>query len=575
MTVAPAAQTEAPQMAALNVTDVTNRGVVTGTAVVSSTVALFSTSAAGLAGSLLITTEECKIYGDTKHYPRALHPTQLKIAGLEAAGMVVGNLALALTFFAGHAVVCEVARLVQGGAQARNADGARGRHPEHARLGFPGLPAMVFFILFQGSSVGSLQLLYSSETSTMRMIGCFAVMLCLAMPVAIFVALMKAPVHSTVVKDPRTAGFGKWKRRVLHFVIGEGEWVYLSPVMWTLRYSAVIRSYRLGCLWYHFLQYASMFAVAAIQAFTPTSYIACGHIKLASFCVIFIMLVVLVKAKPYARRRDLIIDGTVMTFQCVALIFMAVGYYREKPQDLLFQGATVLLVLGIVCILVKMFLSLVSELYVFCTGRRSYLQGIARHLLKDTDLESLVASDEALSDEDVGMDAGVELLRLPPKQRRGRPPSHHTLSDTLLPRDDTSNYAMSDAGSEFSALNVTIGRTESNLSREGAVSPAILPLSLAKTTSSLSNRGLTRPPVSGSPAPIGLADTPMEDALGGGRRRAPSHTLASTHAGSSSDVRDVMGRGRRRRSSLVAFERTTSGLIRTPDTIARGISFST
>ena len=254
------------------------RGQLAAAAVAASATTLFSNSAAGLAGSLLITTEECKIYGDTKHYPRALHPTQLKIAGLEAAGMVVGNLALALTFFAGHAVVCEVARLVQRGAKTYY----KGREEpsvlsllsldSQALLSFPGLPAMLFFILFQGSSVGSLQLLYSGPTWGMRMLGAFAIVVCVSVPVATFTCvLVKAPVHSTVVKDPRTAGFGKWKRRVLHFVIGEGEWVSLSPVMWTLRYSAVIRSYRLGCLWYHFLQYASMFAVAAIQAFTPTS----------------------------------------------------------------------------------------------------------------------------------------------------------------------------------------------------------------------------------------------------------------------------------------------------------------
>ena len=340
---------------------------------------LLSASAAGLAGSLLVTTQECKIYGDRSHYPLALHPTQISVAGSEAAGMVVGNLGSCLAFLVLHFVACKLASLLQTCA-LRTVFRSRGDVPfvedVQGFMRFPGGPALLFQVLYQGAAVGSLQLAYSPPTVMLNYLGVCALIVCVAVPVYLFRTwVLESAVFGTTVKDPRTAGFGKWKRRVLHFMLGPSEWVSLTKTrMWTLRYSAVIRSYRLGCLWYHFLQYASMFAVAAIQAFTPTSYIACGHIKLASFCVIFIMLVVLVEAKPYARARDVVMDGTVMTFQCVALIFMAVGYYREKPQDLLFQGATVLLLFGVVCLLVKVAVGFVCEVYVMVVCRRDRLQ---------------------------------------------------------------------------------------------------------------------------------------------------------------------------------------------------------
>ena len=365
-------------LAAAQTTNETTRGEATKQVTAAGAVALLSAGSAGLATRLLASTEECKIYGDKKSYPVMLHPTQLVVDGSEAAGMVIGNLGgfLALTML--HLVACELLRHAQNFALKTV---FRSRTEPFVRdvqglLRFPGGPALLFQILYQGSSVGALQLLYSAPTAGLRVLGFVATVLCIAGPVAVLYTFTNdAPNNALLLIDARTAAYGKVKRNALHFLIGNGEWISRTDHNhWSLRYSAVVRPYRQGCLWFHFLQLASMLAISAVQAFTPTNYIACGHLKVASFCIIFVMLAVVVKIRPYARSRDTIVDVSVMVFQCIALLFMAIGYYREQPTDLLFEGATVLMVLGVVCILVKVLLDVICEVYVLIVCRRDRLQ---------------------------------------------------------------------------------------------------------------------------------------------------------------------------------------------------------
>ena len=125
------------------------------------------------------------------------------------------------------------------------------------------------------------------------------------------------------------------------------------------------------------------------------------------------MLGVVLTAKPYARPRDLFVDFFVYTTQCVALIFMAVGYYREKPQDLLFQGATVLLLFSLGCLMLKVALSLVCEVLVVLTCRRHRLQQEYLRSTKeyphDTELPAPSEASESGVEEDSNSDVGCDL----------------------------------------------------------------------------------------------------------------------------------------------------------------------
>ena len=333
-------------------------------------------AAALLAARLLLSVEECKVYGDTKSYPLALHPTQLTVDGSEAAGMVIGNLGIFLAAATLHFFACELLRLVQICVLKGFKRTQPFVHDIRGLLRFPGGSALIFQVLYQGASVGALQLAYGAETSNLRLLGYFGSLLCVAVPLGMFRSLVRcAPSKTFVILDSQTAGLRTVRRKVVRALIGNGEWISVSEQKhYALRYSAVIRPFKQNCLWYHFLQYASMFTISAIQAFSPTNYVACGHLKVASFLVIFVMLLIVLTVKPYLRTWDTVLDTLIMSFQCGALLFMAVGYYRETPQGMLIDVATILMVVSLACILVKVIMSIMCELYVLVVCRRDRLQ---------------------------------------------------------------------------------------------------------------------------------------------------------------------------------------------------------
>ena len=498
--------TEAPELEANDTAnDITTRGAAVRTVTTLGAVSLASAGSAALAARLLASTEECKIYGDKKHYPIALHPTQISIHGSEAAGMVVGNLGGFVAITTLHLFSCELVRLLQAAAlklvfTSRTEPFV---HDVQGLLRFPGGPALLFQVLYQGSSVGALQLLYSAPTLWLRVLGGVATGLCIAVPFFVLRAfVVDAPLKALVMVDSQTAGRGQTARRVLHFLIGKGEWVSVSERNhWSLRYSAVIRPYKEKCLWFYFVQLASMFAISAIQAFAPTNYVACGHIKVASLGVILIMLSVVIKVRPYARSRDMVIDVMVMSFQCFALIFMAVGYYRENPRSGVFDGATVLMVLGVVCILVKVAMDGVYELYVLIVCRRDRLQDrYFDSLAADADVQLLEDGFRIEVDADISTEGddsdGEPSGASPPRQA-----SHHSITPTPAylaapERDDGSHHS-----TPFS-LPLSPLLSEGNHSALTGLSPSSSPIPGTTPQRKRRSNSFVRPPMHSTAAPL-------------------------------------------------------------------------
>eukprot|EP00755_Sulcionema_specki_P037217 Sspe_Gene.108489::Locus_87627_Transcript_1_1_Confidence_1.000_Length_423::g.108489::m.108489 len=112
--------------------------------------------------------------------PFILHPTGFTIFGSAPAGALVGNLALSAGYTAvmgsllmvGMRIPCVKQRLVAGTLVE-----------VQGFLRFPSTALLVFLFLYQGTIFASLRLVVYPPRKAFRLLGCFGVVVCFAVPV--------------------------------------------------------------------------------------------------------------------------------------------------------------------------------------------------------------------------------------------------------------------------------------------------------------------------------------------------------------------------------------------------------
>ncbi|KAJ9455307.1 hypothetical protein DIPPA_33506 [Diplonema papillatum] len=327
--------------------------------------ALSSANGGAKATKLILASSGCYVTDDQR-FPTAFHPTAITVSGSAVLGMVLGNYGLVLGFCAlCYAVLCVVRfmgpRLLPSAFDGLDIQGF---------LRLPAAPLLLFTFVFEGTCLGCVMLMLTAPSTGSLVIGIFAFAGCMLVPVAVFGKIRaNVPQKAAYVVDHVYTG------RVWAFLIGPGEWVSVSKANhWVDRWASVMRTFREDVVWYIFVDYASMLALAAMAAVKTEDYVSCGHVKFFSSFVFLIELVSESYTRPHCRGRDNATDFVILVLQTVGLLCTGIGFYLEQPKHAVHTAAMWCFYATWACLTLKIAADLVTEIYVLATRRRSRLQ---------------------------------------------------------------------------------------------------------------------------------------------------------------------------------------------------------
>ena len=333
---------------------------------VSSAASVVSGASAGSALRLTVVGQLCKLGQpmEKRKYPLLLHPTQWVLFGSQAAGVVVGNFLITISFWLVMSIVVQV---VVCTGFFTNADAM-------GLCRFPSSPLFVFQFLLQGTSLGAMALVFYPPSTPLFLLGAASLMFCCVVPFYVLYSVCNGVPRKAYYLHDVDVDRKTW----LSALIGPGEWVSrFETNMWSYRYAAVVRPYRQEWACYSFVEMAASLTVAAVDSTTAHSLVACGHQKTGSAVVFIVLLVAEIYAWPHARARDGYMLPAFQCMQASALLLMATGYYVENTDYWTFGAAAKLLVACAGVLVLKVVLDVCSEIYIYCTGRRDRLHELA------------------------------------------------------------------------------------------------------------------------------------------------------------------------------------------------------
>ena len=343
--------------------------------------------------------------------PRALHPTQWVVHGSEAAGVVLGNMAITVGF---SAVCFAMVRVAASGGRRMFPLFFEGIDTQ-GLLRFPSAPLFIFQLLYQGTTYGSMVLVLHAPTPMLAMVGGASVAACMVVPCALLTV-----VHGDVPAKARYRFDEHTKSSLLRFWIGPGEWVARTRrTSWVNRYASVVRTFRQDLAWYAFVEFTSSFTLSAIAAVEARNEAACGHVKLASAAVFLVLLFVECALWPHAKRRDGLLDVVLLGAQFCAMTVRAFAYYSLDREHWGFLLSSQLLVCCGMLLMCKVVVDVLSEVYVLVKRRRARLETAEVLELEgggdDTDTSSFkeLGAVEAGGTETPPTDCGASLSAIP------------------------------------------------------------------------------------------------------------------------------------------------------------------
>ena len=323
---------------------------------------------------LVIVSIPC-LYGENsaKRFPRALNPIGMTLDGSESLGALAGNTALMFGCVSLSFLLLQLAKTC---GKRFFTTSSLANLDTQGFLRLPSAPLLLFQLLYQSIAFSAMNLSLHPRHPHEGFVGVVAVFLCLCVPVLTLrkvVSGMKEGfgVYATAKERTSTA---------LVFAIGKGEWVNTNATqLFVQRYSSVMRTFAQKTYWFFFLELAAAFTLAAIQSVEPLRMFGCGHMKAFSALVLFVMMALEVALSPHCRFRDsvagVLLNGTL----CAAAVLMAVAYYHEDEEFWTVGLAVKLMYLFVSVLVIKICADLLTELYIYCSGRRTALQeGVLR-----------------------------------------------------------------------------------------------------------------------------------------------------------------------------------------------------
>eukprot|EP01061_Rhynchopus_euleeides_P039981 TRINITY_DN6865_c0_g3_i1.p1 TRINITY_DN6865_c0_g3~~TRINITY_DN6865_c0_g3_i1.p1 ORF type:complete len:733 (+),score=195.73 TRINITY_DN6865_c0_g3_i1:1-2199(+) len=336
-------------------------------------------SGTGPAIRLMATSKACELDGEEQRVGRFLHPTQWYPADNEAAGMVLGNLALCAV----ATMLCFCATLVVRPIAPRVFPSFFTSGFDYIGfLRFPSAPLFVFLLLYQGASLGGMLLLLHGKSWGLMLLGVGGSLVCVLVPAVLAHTLRSGvPSKGVYVMDDEHLGF------VRKFIIGPGEWCSTDMSCdWVNRYTGQLRFFKQELSWYILFDFAAAFAISCCLSVKPTTMTGCGHVKLAMGCVFCVEMLLEARFWPHARGRDSAADFTIRSLQAVGMVLFAVGYYTNERSHWAFDISASLLFISGVLLFAKMVLDLLTEVYVLLIGRRNRLQRLVFQRNTEVDL---------------------------------------------------------------------------------------------------------------------------------------------------------------------------------------------
>ncbi|KAJ9463266.1 hypothetical protein DIPPA_23909 [Diplonema papillatum] len=317
---------------------------------------------------LVVMSQDCKASPDPD-IPRSLHPLHFKIDGSTALGAVFGNLLLAVGLLATYDIVIVhiIGRVVRHVADAPPPD-FRGA------VRFPSLPLLVLLFLYQGTAWGAFLLVFQPSGAVHTLVGAGTIIFCSIIPVWVL-----RQVHDGVGDGQRKAVYRVDSRTkagsFVNFLAGSGEWVSARvDDKWVFRYSSLMLTYREDRAYWGAIDMLASLALAATGTLPVVGNVACGHVKMVSASVIFLLLLAEIKCLPHHRSRDNVTSIAVLALQTVEVSLLGLTAYADDPEHWSAVAAGAF-VFGIVAIFgVKAAFDVAAEVWVLAVRRRETLQ---------------------------------------------------------------------------------------------------------------------------------------------------------------------------------------------------------
>eukprot|EP01063_Lacrimia_lanifica_P023702 TRINITY_DN3136_c0_g1_i1.p1 TRINITY_DN3136_c0_g1~~TRINITY_DN3136_c0_g1_i1.p1 ORF type:complete len:1106 (+),score=84.01 TRINITY_DN3136_c0_g1_i1:69-3386(+) len=329
-----------------------------------------------------------------ERYVFIMSPMGLEVGGSRPLGTVLGNVVLVVAVAAVWYGLALLAGLVGLPRMV-------GQEDAFGLVCFPAVPLLVNQVVYQGTALASADLIFAPQAPWELACGAAGVLYCIAVPCAqLHLCRRAVHAHAWVMEDRRCA----WK----DWLVGRGEWVSATKRHhWIERY-AHIRMYNDATYWYPVLEYCTMFAISALQAPKPESYLGCGHIKLFTAFVCVVTLLLEMHLWPHLAVRNCALDVMILGGQAVAMSCLAWGYYTGNREDIAFLHGAHLLLGCILVLLIRMALEGVGAAFSHLSGRRRRLQKMAWATVErdapivkcptfETDEEGVCASDAAVT----------------------------------------------------------------------------------------------------------------------------------------------------------------------------------
>ncbi|KAJ9464598.1 hypothetical protein DIPPA_06967 [Diplonema papillatum] len=297
------------------------------------------------------------------------HPTGLVVADSIALGVVVGNFILVCAVALLLRILVKVLVMLPCVSSRRTVTDVR------AMVRFPAAPLFLLMFWYQGTAYGAFYLLFHPDAAWQAIFGIVACCVLVAAPV-----LIALKIRSSV---PRYGQFGKAYYRedsiqrsaTYTYFFGPGEWVSKERnVLWGQRYQTVIKRYRQPFACFSLVDFWAMALVALATAISPESFVSCGHIRIALCLISFIVLCIELYLRPHARQTDNVMDIGRLTFQSLALLFMAIGFYTEVANHWAFGVALVCFTIAVGIVIVKVIIDVVLEICLFRSKRKVRIQ---------------------------------------------------------------------------------------------------------------------------------------------------------------------------------------------------------
>eukprot|EP01063_Lacrimia_lanifica_P018409 TRINITY_DN2532_c0_g1_i13.p1 TRINITY_DN2532_c0_g1~~TRINITY_DN2532_c0_g1_i13.p1 ORF type:complete len:1112 (+),score=145.42 TRINITY_DN2532_c0_g1_i13:58-3393(+) len=305
-------------------------------------------------------------FDEAVRYGSMMSPLQLEVSGSRALGAVVGNCVLA----AGAGLLGWCVAALGRAVGSRVLPSLFLELDAAGVMLFPSAPLLVFQVLYQGITLGAMDLVVHGPSAWLTVAGLCGLVVCVAVP-GVVLMFMTAEAHrgAYIRSDAGTSG------GVKKFMLGRGEWVSRRKD-WDFanRWSSVLRQFNRECVYYPVVEFAASFALSGLQSLTPEDWTGCGHVKMFA-CVVFVVLLVLeMTLWPHLHGRNSMFDVMQLGGQAAAMGALAAGYYSGDEGHGGFEVGGRLLMYAFVVILLRCVFDVAAWVWVVVSGRRRRLQ---------------------------------------------------------------------------------------------------------------------------------------------------------------------------------------------------------